>query len=195
MAEVVTLPDPLTDGQMSLEATLQRRRSVREFSREPLAMEDISQLLWSAQGITDASGNRPAPSAGATYPLELYLVNEDGVFRYIPQDHILHRVRDGDLRRDLYDASLEQEFILEAPATIVFTAVFARTEQRYGSARSPRYIHMEVGHAAQNVLLQAVALGLGAVPVGAYEDAHVSRVLDLPAEHIPLYLIPVGHPR
>jgi SagB-type dehydrogenase family enzyme len=158
-------------------------------------MEDISQLLWSAQGITDASGNRPAPSAGATYPLELYLVNEDGVFRYIPQDHILHRVRDGDLRRDLYDASLEQEFILEAPATIVFTAVFARTEQRYGSARSPRYIHMEVGHAAQNVLLQAVALGLGAVPVGAYEDAHVSRVLDLPAEHIPLYLIPVGHPR
>ncbi len=195
MTEIVTLPDPLTDGQMSLEAVLRRRHSVREFSTEPLALEDISQLLWSAQGITDASGHRTAPSAGATYPLELYLVTGEGVFHYIVQDHILQGVREGDLRRDLYDASLEQEFILEAPATIVFTAVFARTEQRYGSTRSPRYVHVEVGHAAQNLLLQAAALGLGAVPVGAYEDARVSSVLDLPAEHIPLYLIPVGHPR
>ncbi|GMR10027.1 MAG: SagB/ThcOx family dehydrogenase [Anaerolineae bacterium] len=195
MAEVVTLPDPQREGQMSLEAALERRHSVREFSTEPLTMEDISQLLWSAQGITDASGHRTSPSAGATYPLELYLVTGDGVFHYIPQDHTLHRVREGDLRRDLFDASLEQEFILEAPATIVFTAVFARTEQRYGSTRSPRYVHVEVGHAAQNVLLQAVALGLGAVPVGAYEDKRVSSVLHLPADQAPLYLISVGHPR
>ena len=195
MADIVTLPDPKTNGQMTLEETLQSRRSVREFSAEPLTMEEISQLMWSAQGLTDAAGHRAAPSAGAMYPLELYLVAEDGLYHYIPQDHSLHRILDGDLRKDLANAALKQEFILEAPVTIVFTAVFARTEQRYGSARSPRYIHLEVGHAAQNVLLQAVALGLGAVPVGAYEDARVSRVLGLPADHIPLYLIPIGHPR
>jgi SagB-type dehydrogenase family enzyme len=122
-------------------------------------------------------------------------VTDDGVSRYLPQDHALQPILEGDLRRELFQASLEQEFILEAPATIVFTAVFARTEQRYGSARSPRYIHMEVGHAAQNVLLQAVELGLGAVPVGAYEDPRVSSVLDLPADHVPLYMISIGHPR
>lgn len=158
-------------------------------------MEEISQLLWATQGVTDANGHRTAPSAGATYPLELYMVTQEGVFHYIPKDHTLHRTLDRDLRRDLYNASLEQEFILEAPATIVFTAVFSRTELRYGPTRSPRYVHIEVGHAAQNVMLQAVALGLGTVPVGAYEDASVSSVLDLPADHIPLYLVPVGHPR
>ncbi len=195
MAEIITLPEPQINGQTSLEETLQRRRSVREFSPEPLTMEQISQLLWSAQGITDPAGYRTAPSAGAMYPLEIYLVTEQGLLHYLPQDHSLQRILDGDLRRDLYGASLKQESILEAPVTMVFTAVFARTEGRYGSARSPRYIHLEVGHAAQNVLLQAVALGLGAVPVGAYEDARVSRVLGLPADHIPLYLIPIGHPR
>lgn len=192
---MITLPDPLTDGQTSLETALQSRRSIREFSTKPLTMEEISQLLWSAQGITDSSGHRTSPSAGATYPLELYLVTGDGVFRHLPLQHALQRVLDGDLRRELHDAALKQEFILEAPATIVFTAVFARTEQRYGSARTPRYVHLEVGHAAQNVLLQAVALGLGAVPVGAFEDERVSRVLKLPADHVPLYMIPVGHPR
>ncbi len=192
---MITLPDPLTDGQMSLEAVLRRRRSVREFASEPLTMEEISQLLWAAQGISHDGVRRTAPSAGATYPLELYLVTEEGVSNYVAQDRTLHRVREGDLRRDLYEASLEQEFILEAPATIVFTAVYARTEQRYGSTRSPRYVHVEVGHAAQNVLLQAVALGLGAVPVGAFDDERVSQVLDLPTDHVPLYLVPVGHPR
>ena len=192
---MVKLPDPLTEQEMSLKAALMRRRSVREFSPESLTMEEISQLLWAAQGLTHDGHRRTAPSAGATYPLELYLVTAESAFRYIARDHTLLPAMEGDLRQDLFAASLEQEFILEAPATIVFAAVFARTEQRYGSARSPRYIHMEVGHAAQNVLLQAVALGLGAVPVGAYKDERVSRVLHLPADHVPLYMISVGHPR
>jgi len=195
MTEVVTLPDPLKDGEMSLEAAFQRRRTVREFSEESLAMEVISQLLWSAQGLTHDGYRRTAPSAGATYPLELYLVNGDGIFQYVTSDHTLLLTIEGDRRRDLHDASLEQEFILEAPATLVFTAVFARTEQRYGSTRSPRYIHMEVGHAAQNVLLQAAALNLGAVPIGAFEDERVSQVMNLPADHVPLYMISIGHPR
>ena len=195
MTEVVSLPNPLKDGKTSLEAAFQRRRTVREFSEESLAMEVISQLLWSAQGLTHDGYRRTAPSAGATYPLELYLVNGDGIFQYVTSDHTLLLTIEGDRRRDLHDASLEQEFILEAPATLVFTAVFARTEQRYGSTRSPRYIHMEVGHAAQNVLLQAAALNLGAVPIGAFEDERVSQVMNLPADHVPLYMISIGHPR
>ena len=195
MTEVVSLPNPLKDGKTSLEAAFQRRRTVREFSDEPLAMEVISQLLWSAQGLTHDGYRRTAPSAGATYPLEMYLVNGDGIFQYVTSDHTLLLTIEGDRRRDLHDASLEQEFILEAPATLVFTAVFARTEQRYGSTRSPRYIHMEVGHAAQNVLLQAAALNLGAVPIGAFEDERVSQVMNLPADHVPLYMISIGHPR
>jgi len=195
MTDVVTLPNPLKDGEMSLEAAFQRRRTVREFSEESLAMEVISQLLWSAQGLTHDGYRRTAPSAGATYPLEMYLVNGDGIFQYVTSDHTLLLTIEGDRRRDLHDASLEQEFILEAPATLVFTAVFARTEQRYGSTRSPRYIHMEVGHAAQNVLLQAAALNLGAVPIGAFEDERVSQVMNLPADHVPLYMISIGHPR
>jgi len=195
MTEVVSLPNPLKDGKTSLEAAFQRRRTVREFSDEPLAMEVISQLLWSAQGLTHDGYRRTAPSAGATYPLELYLVNGDGIFQHVTADHTLLLTIEGDRRRDLHDASLEQEFILEAPVTLVFTAVFARTEQRYGSARSPRYIHMEVGHAAQNVLLQAAAINLGAVPIGAFEDERVSQVMNLPADHVPLYMISIGHPR
>jgi len=191
----IKLPHPRTEGPLSLEAALPLRRSVREFSTKSLTMDEISQLLWAAQGVTDPSGHRTVPSAGATYPLELYLVTGDGLLQYMPDDHSLLQLRDKDLRKELFNASLEQEFILEAPATFVFTAVYARTEQRYGPSRSPRYIHMEVGHAAQNMMLQAVALGLGTVPVGAYEDASVTRVLNLPIDHIPLYLVPVGHPR
>jgi SagB-type dehydrogenase family enzyme len=192
---MVKLPDPLTEQGISLQAALSSRRSVREFSSEPLTMDEISQLLWAAQGITHDGDRRTAPSAGATYPLELYLVTAESVFQYVARDHALLSTMEGDLRQDLYAASLEQEFILEAPVTVVFTAVFARTEQRYGSNRSPRYVHIEVGHAAQNLMLQAVTLGLDTVPVGAYEDEIVSRVLNLPVDHIPLYLVPVGHPR
>jgi SagB-type dehydrogenase family enzyme len=192
---MVKLPDPLTEQGMSLKAAITLRRSVREFFSESLTMEEISQLLWAAQGLTHDGHRRTAPSAGATYPLELYLVTAESVSHYDVRNHTLLLAMEGDLRQDLFIASLEQDFILEAPATIVFAAVFARTEQRYGVARSPRYVHMEVGHAAQNVLLQAVGLGLGAVPVGAYEDERVSSVLELPADHVPLYMISVGHSR
>ena len=194
MAEVIPLPEPSKEGRLSLEETFLQRRSVREFSPVQLSTSEISQLLWAAQGITDSRGFRTAPSAGALYPLELYVVLEGGVFHYDPHAHSLTTVRIGDLRSDLYGVSLRQEAILNAPMILVVTAVFSRTEAKYGRARSPRYVHLEAGHAAQNTLLQAVALGLGAVPIGAFEDLQVQEVLGLPVDHEPLYLIPIGHP-
>ncbi|MCK4962680.1 MAG: SagB/ThcOx family dehydrogenase, partial [Anaerolineales bacterium] len=180
---------------VSLEETLLRRRSVREFSSDTLSINEISQLLWAAQGITDPRGFRTAPSAGALYPLELYVLTQEGVFHYDVQAHALETLIEGDLRQDLYRAALNQEAILQAPLTVVITAIYARIEVRYGRARSPRYVHLEAGHAAQNILLQAVSLNLGSVLIGAFEDSRVQTVLELPSDHEPLYLIPVGHPR
>jgi SagB-type dehydrogenase family enzyme len=194
MPDRVALPAPRMEGPYCLEELLLARRSRRDFSAETLSLAELSQLLWSAQGITDSRGRRTAPSAGALYPLEIYLVKEDGIFHYTPEDHSLRVVMDGDFRKDLYEAGLRQEAIMDAPVTIVIAAVTARTETKYGSRRSPRYVYLEVGHAAQNVLLQAVALDLGAVPIGAFEDLKVKGVMGLPPDHDPVYLIPVGHP-
>lgn len=191
----VALPAPARTGRTSLEETLSRRRSVREFSSKPLTEQELSQLLWAAQGITDPEGFRTAPSAGALYPLELYVVTAGGFFHYVPQGHRLQKLSESDLRPALFRAALQQQAVLEAPAVFVIAAVYDRTAQKYGRERSPRYAHMEAGHAAQNLLLQAVALNLGAVPVGAFDDAQVHKVLSLPTEERPLYLIPAGHPR
>lgn len=192
---VTALPVPSSEGPLTLEEAFLKRRSVREFSPEPLSTSEISQLLWAAQGITNPRGFRTAPSAGALYPLELYVVIEGGVFHYDPHAHSLAIVSSGDLRSDLHRVSLWQDAILNAPMVLVVTAVYSRTEAKYGRARSPRYVHLEAGHAAQNALLQAVSLGLGAVPIGAFEDSRVQEVLGLPADHEPLYLIPIGHPK
>lgn len=189
------LPAPDTEGTTTLEQALGWRRSVRQFESTELTMEQISQILWAAQGITNSSGFRTAPSAGALYPLELYVVTAEGLFHYRPEEHALTLKRSGDLRQDVYEVALRQEAVLEAPLTVVISAVYSRTAWKYGTQRTPRYVHMEVGHAAQNVLLQAVALGLGAVPIGAFEDTRLQAVLDLPDDHAPLYLIPVGYPR
>jgi len=193
--EVVSLPAPVQAGQVSLEAAIARRRSVREFKKTPLTARELSQLLWAAQGITHAEGYRAAPSAGALYPLELYVVTSAGLFHYEPHRHRLVCRSDGELRAALARAALDQDAVSQAPAIFVIAAVYARTAHKYGAARTPRYVHMEVGHAAQNLLLEAVALGLGGVPIGAFDDDRVHKVLALPAEEKPLYLIPVGHPR
>jgi SagB-type dehydrogenase family enzyme len=193
--EVISLPAPQLKGEMSLEETLLKRHSVRTFTSQPLTLEEISQLLWAAQGLTRDWGGRTAPSAGALYPLELYVATPDGFYHYVPQGHRLEvRSREG-LRTKLWAVSLMQSAVREAPAVIVVTAVYERTEAKYGAQRSPRYVHLEAGHAAQNILLQAVALELGAVPIGAFLDDQVQAVLSLPSDHRPLYLIPVGHPR
>jgi SagB-type dehydrogenase family enzyme len=181
-------------GTLTLEEALAKRRSVREYTEEPLSLEEICQLLWAAQGITDPAGYRTAPSAGALYPLEVYVITQEGVYHYDPEGHRLKIHLQGDVRPELHSASLRQGPVLHAPSVFVIAAVYERTEQKYGEERSARYVQLEAGHAAQNLLLQATALDLGAVPIGAFEDDKVKMALSLPNDQQPLYLIPVGHP-
>ncbi|HEY70014.1 MAG TPA: SagB/ThcOx family dehydrogenase [Anaerolineae bacterium] len=194
MSEITKLPEPRQTSETSIEETLRMRRSVRSFSDESLTLKEISQLLWSVQGTRAKRQRRTAPSAGALYPLEIYAVMATGVHHYDPEQHTLTRILQADVRGELCSASWDQQFVLQAPLTVAITAVYERIAVKYGTERGLRYVYMEVGHAAQNLALQAVALGLGSVPVGAFKDAEVQRVLGVPEDHEPLYLLPVGHP-
>lgn len=189
------LPRPARRGEVSVEEALARRRSHRSFEERALDVEAIGQLLWAAQGIVTRTGFRTAPSAGALYPLEIYAVLPEGVYRYDPRRHRLARTVERDVREDLCRAALDQTSIAQAPLVLVFAAVHSRIAKEYGPTRGERYVHMEIGHAAQNVHLQAAALGLGSVPIGAFHDARMQLVLGLPREEKPLYLVPVGVPR
>lgn len=198
-SESTALPKPRRDGEVAVERALAQRRSIRDFSRAPLSIADASQLLWAAQGVSGSGGLRTAPSAGALYPLEIYLVAGSvegiaaGTHHYEPQRHRLSTVARGDRRAAIAEAALEQSWVAEAPAILVLTAVTDRTARKYGR-RAPRYVHMEAGHAAQNVYLQAAALELGTCMVGAFHDARLKQVLELPAEAEVLAIMPVGHP-
>ncbi len=195
--EDIPLPEPVTSGETSLEQLLQQRRSVREYRAAALSLADIGQLLWSVQGITHPQGFRTAPSAGALYPLELYIVAgevqglEPGVYHYRPGNHQLIPTVSGDLRRRLAGCALDQAWIHDAAAVVVFAAVYQRTMRKYGE-RGERYVHMEVGHATQNLFLQAEALGLDTVVVGAFHDEALANLLQLSADVQPLLLMPVG---
>ncbi len=193
----IALPEPIKSGNTSLEQLLQQRRSIREYQDTKLSKDQIAQLLWAAQGSTHPQGLRTAPSAGALYPLELYLVVGNveglttGVYHYQIQKHQLEILSKRDVRKVLSQAALGQTWIKEAAAVVVFTAEYERTTKKYGK-RGVRYVHMEVGHAAQNVFLQAEALVLGTVTVGAFDDDKVTAVLQLPSELKPLLLMPIG---
>jgi SagB-type dehydrogenase family enzyme len=193
----IQLPAPVKKGQMSLEEAVLKRRSQREFIQKDLSWSQIGQLLWAAQGITAKKWGysfRAAPSAGALYPMEIYLISKDGVFHYLPSDHKLEVLGEVDLRASLATAALGQASVKQAPINIVICAVYRRVTAKYGQ-RGIKYVHIEAGHIAQNIHLQAVALGLGSVPIGAFEDEEVKDILSLPAEHEPLYIIPVGYPK
>jgi len=196
-SETIKLPEPLQDGKTSIEKALRERRSVRSFKKGPLTLADVSQLLWAAQGISSPRGLRTAPSAGALYPLEIYLVagNVDGlpggVYHYRPVRHELVRMIAGDKRPELCTAALGQSSVRNAAAVIVFAAVYERTTVKYGE-RGIQYVYMETGHAAQNVALQAVPLNLGTVVIGAFQDAEVRKVLKMSGREQPLYVMPVG---
>jgi len=193
----IILPEPRYDSDVSLEETLLKRRSIRSYTGEGLTLQEVSQLLWAAQGITDPSGKRTAPSAGALYPLEVYIVVGDvedivkGVYKYEPQQHELVKVLAGEQRKALAKAALDQQSVAQGAIDIVITAIYKRTTGKYGD-RGVRYVHMEAGHAAQNVYLQAVALNLGTVSIGAFYDDQVKEVLNLPEDREPLYIMPVG---
>ncbi len=197
----IKLPVPLQKGKLSLEQAIAKRRSVRRFKDEPLTLEQLSQLLWSAQGTTGTDGRRAVPSAGATYPLEVFIVIGEhgvhglgaGMYHYDAGNHYLSLHQSGDLRQKLADAALVQSAIGKCPVDMVVCAIHPRTAYRYGH-RGERYVHMEVGHVGQNVALQAVALGLGTVMVGAFQDEDVMKALKLEEQIRPLYIIPIGQP-
>ncbi|GAI07211.1 unnamed protein product, partial [marine sediment metagenome] len=193
----VQLPEPSKDSDVSIEEALLKRRSIRTYTGEALTLQEVSQLLWAAQGTTSLRGFRTAPSAAALYPLETYIVVGDvenlseGVYRYETRGHKLVRVLEGDYRPQLTRASLGQYFVEGGAAYIVFTAVYERTTLRAGD-EGIKYVHMEVGHAAQNVYLQAVSLGLGTVVIGGFSGSRAQEILKLPENETPLYFMPVG---
>jgi len=198
---VIKLPSPQLKGKMSLEEAIASRRSVRRYRSEPLTPSQLSQILWSAQGITGAGRLRAAPSAGATYPLEIFAFIgkqaieglQAGIYHYDVDSHSLVLHQPGDLRKELARAALDEGFIANAPLDIVICALYPRTSYRYGR-RGERYVHMEVGHVGENIHLQAVALGLATVEVGAFDDEEVREVLGVEEQIKPLYIMPIGKP-
>jgi SagB-type dehydrogenase family enzyme len=192
------LPTPIYKSKTSIEEALKSRRSVREYKEGPITLQQVSQLLWAAQGITSVNGFRTAPSAGALYPLEIYIVSGNvlnlpaGVYHYVPANHALELITAGDGRMDLTRAAQNQDSIKLAVADIVIAANYKKTTVKYGN-RGTRYVDMEAGHVAQNISLQVVSLKLGTVTIGAFNNSVVKSVLNLPQEEEPLYIMPIGY--
>jgi len=199
-SDVLKLPAPKTGGPLSLEQAFLKRRSVRDFADSPISLSELSQLLWAAQGVTRDGLYRNAPSAGALYPLELYVAAGNvadcspGIYRYLPGQHALTRVYDRDVRAELSRAALGQSCVARGSCVIVIGAVFSRITSKYRD-RGVRYAHMEAGHVSQNIYLQAAALGLGTVAVGAFNDERVRSVMRMEDNEAPLYIMPVGKPK
>lgn len=189
----VKLPQPQTNSTFPLDQALKARRSVRDFQAKELTSEQISTLLWAADGITDtATGFRSAPSAGALYPIDIYVIKHDGIWLYTPNKNTLKLVKSGDFRPQLADAALGQNAITSASTDVVLVAQLDRIKPKYAE-RSLQYCYLEAGHIAQNLALQAVALDLATVPIGAFNDSQVNKILELGNEQNTLYIIPIGY--
>ena len=195
--EMIRLPEPKHSSGTSIEEALLKRQSVRDFKDKPLTLAEVSQLAWAAQGTSYRDDRRTVPSAGALYPIELFVVAGNvsglpaGIYRYSPKSHELLSIDKGDKRSDLCNAALGQSSVKRAPAVLVLSGVYERTITKYGD-RGIRYVHMEAGHAAQNVCLQAIPMGLGTVVIGAFRDEDVKEILRMADRERPLYVIPVG---
>ncbi|MCM8788641.1 MAG: SagB/ThcOx family dehydrogenase [Candidatus Omnitrophica bacterium] len=183
-------------SKVSVEQAIYKRRSIRAYRKIPLEAEEVSQILWAAYGM-NAYGKRTVPSAGATYPFDIYLVVgdvkgiESGIYLYDGRNHALKLIASGDVRDDLAQAAYEQKFISEAPAVLVLVAQFQRTTSFYGK-RGERYVYLDGGHIGQNVSLQVEALGLGTCMIGAFDDNMVVKVLGVKGDVV--YIMPVGRP-
>ncbi|MEM1919809.1 MAG: SagB/ThcOx family dehydrogenase [Ignisphaera sp.] len=209
VGDIIYLPPPRKVTNVSVEEAILWRRSIRDYTADPLTIDQLSMLLWAAYGVTETTwGLRAAPSAGATYPLEIYVVVgnrsvlldlnkylDAGVYKYHIHSHSLELVKRGDFRNELARAALDQRWVREAPVNIVITAVFERTTSVYGARGRERYVPMEVGHVGQNIYLMATALRLGTVVVGAFIDDWVARVVSASEDEVPMYIVPVGVPR
>jgi len=197
--EAIELPEPRKRGALSIEEAIGKRRSRRSYTNDQVLATDISQLCWAAQGVTQpANGFRAAPSAGALYPIDLFVVvgNSDlepGVYHYSYAEHSLEPLRKGDYRKQLREASLGQEWIENGALDFVITAVYDRTTVKYGDRGRDRYVPIEAGCVAENIYLQAEALNLGTVSVGAFNDDQVREVISAPSKYVPLLVMPIGH--
>jgi SagB-type dehydrogenase family enzyme len=202
----IVLPDPRKDSKYSIEEVLENRRSIRSYTEDALTLEEVSQILWSAYGVNKPfpdvprlrGGLKTAPSAGATYPLEIYLICgnvtnlEPGVYKYKPEDHSLVTLFKEDIREELHLAALQQPWVLEAPASLVYSALYSRTTDIYGNRGRDRYVCMDLGHSAENVYLQAGALQIGTVAIGAFSDLKVKLLVKMTRNEEPLYIMPLG---
>lgn len=207
--EIVFLPLPRKITNVSVEEAILWRRSIRSYTSDPIKLEHLALILWAAYGVTETRwGLRAAPSAGGTYPLEIYVVVgekgvatdeevylEAGVYKYDIHAHALKLIKKGDYRTELAAAAVDQRWVREAPVNIVITAVFERTVRVYGERGRVRYVPMEVGHAGQNIYLMATALNLGTVVVGAFYDDWVARIISAPSDEVPMYIVPIGVPK
>jgi SagB-type dehydrogenase family enzyme len=195
--EMIKLPPPRLESAVSLERAINIRRSLRDFSPESLSVEQLSQLMWAGQGITDGDGLRAAPSAGALYPMELRVLVQrvkgltSGLYVYKPETHSLETQRTPNVGYSLGDAAYGQDWLEQAAIVIFITATPSRTRVKYGE-RTERYLFLEAGHIGQNILLQALALGVGGTPVGAFDDEQIAKFLD--TRQAPLYILPIGCP-
>lgn len=194
------LPEPGLKGKLSFEEAVKSRKSIRNFSPQSVSLQDVSQILWAAQGIvTKNTSRRTCPSAGALYPIEMYVEVreveelEKGIYHYDVFQHSLEPVSRGDYSQNLTEACLTQLFVGQAPVVFIIGVEYSRITWKYGE-RGIRYVHIEVGHCGQNICLQATALGLATVPVGAFWDREVQKAAFMPQEVEPVYVIPVGYP-
>jgi len=190
--ESIALPPPRMAGPVSLEEALARRRSVRSFIGRSIPIEAVGQVLWAAQGVTGEGGRRTSPSAGALFGLEAYVASAEYLAHYQVSGHELTVLLREDVRTALARAAWGQSFVSRAPLVVALTGILKRIAGKYGEERGARYLAMEAGHAAQNILLQAEALGFAGVPVGAFDDAAMDAVLGLGPEEQTLYLLPIG---
>lgn len=191
----ISLPAPRASGPLSLEEALWKRHSTREFTAKQLTWQEIGQLCWAAQGINrPGAQKRTTPSAGSTYPLTLYLILPDGVYQYNPADHAVRQIQSSPIAALLPAAGLNSEMIQSAACIVVIGALLDRTEARFGT-QARRYVYLEAGHAAQNLLLQAEALSLGGVPIGPDLTTAQRQALGMPAADEAVYLVLVGHPK
>lgn len=199
--DIISLPSPSFKGKISVEEAIKARRTNRDFGTSPLNLNQLSQILWAAYGITGKDGfKKSVPSAGALYPMDIIIVVgkkaviglKEGVYLYNSSSHALIRIKNGDKRKDLAKACLYQMWIAEAPVVIVMIGVYERCTKKYGK-RGVRYTHIEAGHIGQNIFLQTEALGLKAGIVGAFSDEEIKKILNL-KQGIPLLVMPIGHP-
>lgn len=191
----IELPAPLEQSDVSIEQALWQRRSVRTFTDRVPDWQQVGQLLWAAQGINRAeTQHRTSPSAGAMYPIEVYVILPQGFYHYEPAQHAAVELSKDDTRKALFESGTQQETIQQSPCVFIICAVVERTEAKY-KERGLRYVLQETGHTAQNILLQLVSLGMGGVPIGGFTDEAVQQALKLPKDHQPLYIIATGFPK